>query len=63
MIVVCPSGADQLADMLNDINAVRGDNASQFKGLAQRFAQILKGSHADPGHIRQFQDRQTNLQT
>jgi len=66
-IAATPPGApkgcsEQLADMLNDINAVRGSGGG-FKGLAQRFGQILKGGYANPGHADQFQQRQTNLQT
>ena len=57
------SCSDQLADMLNDINAVRGSNASGFKGLAQRFGQIINGNYANSGHIEQFQNRQTQLQS
>jgi RHS repeat-associated protein len=53
---------EQLNEMLNDIQAVRGASGG-FKGLAQRFGQILSGSYADPGHIVQFQQRQSNLQT
>ena len=53
-----------LADMLNDVNAVRGSNASASdpKGLAQRFRQLPTMSQsARPGHIEQFQNRQANL--
>lgn len=53
---------DQLADMLNLINAVRGSNSGS-KGLAQRFSQILRGNYANVGHIEQFQNRQTQLQS
>jgi hypothetical protein len=54
--------SEQLGEMLNDINAERS-SPSSFKGLAQRFSQILKGRYADPGHIQQFQNRQRNLKS
>jgi hypothetical protein len=54
---------DLLNDMLDDINAVRGSKASGKKGLAQRFHQIASGSYANPNHIGEFLNRQSNLRS
>ncbi len=63
MLPAPKSCTDQLADMLNDINSVKGGRPPfGTKGLAQRFAQILKGRTTDANHVSQFQQRQTNLQ-
>jgi hypothetical protein len=54
----------KLADMLNDIQAVRGDRASGFKGLAQRFRQLGRQlpDKVRQGYIEQFKNRQKSLQ-
>ena len=53
-----------LAQMENDVNAVRGSRASDPKGLAQRFNQLPKMPQSQlPNHIGEFERRQKNLQT
>ena len=55
---------DKLADINNLVDATRTDaNPSGFKGLAQRFRQMMKGNAAyrDPGHLEQIYDRQQEL--
>jgi RHS repeat-associated protein len=53
----------KLADLLNLIQAVRGDRRSEFKGLAQRYRQ-LRGYTGETlkRHVDEFKNRQKNLQ-
>src|ERR1700688_76755 len=63
---LCPSSPqsceEQLASIVSDTNAMRSGGTSGFKGLAQRFTQILTGNYANPGHADQYLQRQRNLQ-
>jgi RHS repeat-associated protein len=61
----CDDKDKKLAEMNRQIEAIRGNKASDFKGLAQRMSQYLGSKpgegYADPGHVEQYNNIQNHL--